>query len=57
MDRDRFDALARLLASKGSRRGALGAILGAALFGRDPETSLAKPGKTPGALHGWVVLA
>ena len=48
MDRDRFDALARLLAAKGSRRGALSAILGAALFGHDPEASLAKPGKRKG---------
>ncbi len=45
MDRDRFDALARLLATKGSRRGALGALFGAALFGQDPDDGLAKPGK------------
>jgi hypothetical protein len=45
MDRDRFDALARLLATKGSRRGTLGAILGVALFGQGPEDGFAKPGK------------
>ncbi|MGH2614532.1 MAG: pentapeptide repeat-containing protein, partial [Thermomicrobiales bacterium] len=45
MDRERFDALARLLATKGSRRGALSAILGVALFGHDPDEGLAKPGK------------
>ena len=33
MDRNRFDALARLLGATGSRRGALGALLGGALLG------------------------
>lgn len=33
MDRDRFDGLARLLATSGSRRAALGAMLGAGLLG------------------------
>jgi hypothetical protein len=33
MDRDRFDALTRLFGRKGSRRLALGAVLGAGLFG------------------------
>ena len=33
MDRDRFDALTRLFAATGSRRTALGALLGAALLG------------------------
>jgi hypothetical protein len=36
MDRERFDGLARLLATSGSRRGALGALLGVALLGQDP---------------------
>jgi hypothetical protein len=44
MDRERFDALARLLAARGSRRGALGAVLGAALFGQGMD-ALAGPGK------------
>ena len=34
MDRERFDALTRLLGAEGSRRTALGAVLGAALAGR-----------------------
>ncbi|MFN8593906.1 MAG: pentapeptide repeat-containing protein [Thermomicrobiales bacterium] len=38
MDRDRFDALARLLAASGSRRRALGAALGVLLLGRSPQT-------------------
>jgi hypothetical protein len=33
MDRERFDALARLLATTGSRRAALGALLGVSLLG------------------------
>ena len=37
MDRERFDLLARLLATKGSRRGAFGALLGVALLGHEPE--------------------
>ncbi len=44
MDCDRFDALARLLATSGSRRAALGALLGAGLLGHD-SNALAKPGK------------
>ncbi len=44
MDRDRFDALTRLLATTGSRRAALGALLGAGLLARTPVV-LAKPGK------------
>ena len=47
MDRERFDALARTLATKGSRRGALGALLGAALLGNSPD-ALAKHGKGSG---------
>jgi hypothetical protein len=39
MDRERFDALARLLATTGSRRSALSALLGAALLGKTPEVS------------------
>jgi hypothetical protein len=41
MDRERFDALARLLVTSGSRRAALGALLGVVLLGQDPE-ALAK---------------
>ena len=37
MDRVRFDALARLLATTGSRRGAVGAVVGVALLGHSPE--------------------
>ena len=44
MDRDRFDALTRLLGAEGSRRGALGAALGAALLGSGLSTD-AKPKK------------
>lgn len=44
MDRTRFDALTRLLGAEGSRRTALGAVLGAALLGRSLETH-AKPNK------------
>jgi hypothetical protein len=44
MDRARFDALARLLATGGSRRGALGALLSVTLLGQDPD-ALAKRGK------------
>ena len=44
MDRERFDALARLLATTGSRRATLGALLGASLLGQRPDL-LAKPGK------------
>ncbi len=38
MDRERFDALTRLLATRETRRAALGAALGAALFGAGMET-------------------
>ncbi len=44
MDRERFDALAKLLATTGSRRAALGALLSAGLFGQDPG-AWANPGK------------
>jgi hypothetical protein len=37
MDRLRFDTLTRLLATTGSRRSALGALLGAALLGTAPD--------------------
>lgn len=47
MDRERFDALARLLATTGSRRATLGAFLGVGLLGHDPD-ALAKPGKGRG---------
>jgi hypothetical protein len=36
MDRDRFDALARLLARSGSRRETLGGLLGVTLLGQSP---------------------
>ena len=51
MDRERFDALARLLATTGSRRAALGVLLGAGLFGQSPDL-LAKPGKGKGKDRG-----
>jgi hypothetical protein len=51
MDRNRFDALARLLATRGSRRGALSSLLGVALLGRDPGEGLAKPGKRKRKAH------
>jgi hypothetical protein len=38
MDRDRFDALVRLIAARRSRRGTLAALLGAALLGQAPDT-------------------
>jgi hypothetical protein len=47
MDRERFDALARLLATTGSRRAMLGALLGVSLFGRDPDV-LAQHGNGKG---------
>lgn len=45
MDRERFDELARLLATRGSRRGALGALLGVAILGHDPDDADAKKGR------------
>jgi hypothetical protein len=42
MDRGQFDALARFVSTKGSRRTALAAVLGAALLGRDPAAALGK---------------
>jgi hypothetical protein len=42
MDRERFDALARLLAAQGSRRGALGTLIGAALLGVGSEAEAKK---------------
>ncbi len=39
MDREHFDALTRLFAAKGSRRAALSALVGAALFGSDPDAT------------------
>ena len=44
MDRDRFDTLTRLFATVGSRRTALGAMVGAGLLGGGVSVS-AKPGK------------
>jgi hypothetical protein len=53
MDRERFDALAKLLATTGSRRATLAALLGLSLFGEDPDV-LAKrgKGKDKGIDHG-----
>jgi hypothetical protein len=47
MDRDRFDALARVFATRRSRRSTLAAILGASLFDYG-QPVLAKPGKSRG---------
>jgi hypothetical protein len=44
MDRYRFDALARLLGTTGSRRAALGAVIGLEIFGSGAD-ALAKRGK------------
>ena len=44
MDREQFDGLAKLLATTGSRRASLGALLGACLMGRGLD-ALAKSGK------------
>jgi hypothetical protein len=44
MDRDRFDALARLLAATGSRRRTLGALLGIAVFGEGVDALAKKNG-------------
>lgn len=48
MDRERFDELARLLATKGSRRSALGTLISVAILGHDPDDAGAKPGKSKG---------
>jgi hypothetical protein len=42
MDRGQFDTLARVISHKQSRRGAIAAVLGAALLGHDPAAMLAK---------------
>ena len=42
MDRARFDAIARLLATTGSRRAALGALVSAAILGQGEDEILAK---------------
>jgi hypothetical protein len=53
MDRDRFDALARLLGASGSRRATLGALVGAALLGGGLETAAkSKKGKKPKTCFG-----
>ncbi len=55
MDRNRFDALARALASKRSRRGALAMLLSSGFLRHSPQTLAARGGKghkkqcTPGA--------
>jgi hypothetical protein len=51
MDRERFDALTRLFASKGSRRAALGAVIGVSLFQSGARVR-AEPGKAKGKGHG-----
>jgi hypothetical protein len=51
MDRERFDALTRMFVAKRSRRGALVAVVGAALF-QGGAHALAKPGKAKGKGHG-----
>ena len=45
MDRERFDELARLLATRGSRRSAIGALFGVAILGQDPDDAQAKKAK------------
>jgi uncharacterized protein YjbI with pentapeptide repeats len=50
MDRERFDALARVLATAGSRRGALGTLLGLAALGGGIDALAKKGGK--GRNHG-----
>ncbi|MGH2616514.1 MAG: hypothetical protein ACRDJC_14820 [Thermomicrobiales bacterium] len=50
MDRERFDVLTRLFASKQSRRAALGLLLSATLFGPGAH-GLAKPDKAKGKGH------
>lgn len=47
MDRERFDALTRRLASSGPRRTAIGALIGVSLFGGLTD-GLARPGKGNG---------
>ena len=47
MDRKQFDALIKLLATTGSRRAGLGALLGAGLLSQHPDV-MAKPGKGKG---------
>jgi hypothetical protein len=42
MDRARFDAIAKLLATTGSRRAALGALIGVGLLGQGPDDIEAK---------------
>ncbi len=42
MDREHFDALARLVSSRQSRRGALAALVGAALLGHHPDADAAR---------------
>lgn len=46
MDRERFDALARVLGTSGSRRGTIGALMGGALFGVGLTAEAKKPKKS-----------
>ena len=48
MDRERFDALTRALAAKGSRRGAFTTILGVAFLGQSPDALAGGKGKAKG---------
>lgn len=50
MDRERFDSLARVIAAKRSRRGAVAAILGLAVLGHGSPVD-ATPGKAKGKGH------
>jgi hypothetical protein len=43
MDRERFDALAKLVWAKASRRAALGGLLGTVVLGLAPDQAAAKP--------------
>jgi hypothetical protein len=43
MDREQFDALAKLVWTKTSRRTALGGLLGAVVLGEAPDLAAAKP--------------
>lgn len=52
MDREHFDALARLVSAKQSRRGALAALLGAALLGRGVDAVSARRRKRKRRGHG-----
>mgnify|MGYP000203293755 CR=1 FL=1 len=52
MDRARFDAIAKVLATTGSRRAAFGALIGAGLFGRSEDLLAKKKGNGKGRGKG-----